>query len=229
VLSRPEYGERVEGVRRTTVHPAIGPLAEKTRPPTDADRAAEDGRAAPLSPRDDAPPLVQVSRFDPRKHPLGVVETYRRVPERVDGTRLAPVGGMPDDDPEGVEVYREVREATADDPDVHLVTDQPDATVDHLQRDADVVLRERCGPRSGSGLPVPAPLRNGSPDGRPHVVLRHTSSVRTRPVARSRLVPTRRESGRVSPVIGTSTGFTRAGVRSPAGPAERPVETKIAV
>jgi trehalose synthase len=55
------------------------------------------------------PILTQVSRFDPWKDPLGVIETYRLVREEVPGLQLAVVGSMALDDPEGWEVYGEIR------------------------------------------------------------------------------------------------------------------------
>jgi trehalose synthase len=161
VFSRPEYGERIEGVERTTIHPAIDPLTEKNRPLSDDERRAEDERVAPLDPREDAPLLVQVSRFDPWKDPLGAVDVYERVGREFPGTRLALVGGMPDDDPEGMAVFREVREATGGDPDVHLLTDQPDTTVNHLQREADVVLQKSL--REGFALTVSEALWKRTP------------------------------------------------------------------
>ena len=161
VFSRPEYGERLDGVERVTVPPAIDPLTEKNRALGGDERAAEADRVAPLDPAADSPLLVQVSRFDPWKDPLGVVEVYRQVAEAFPGTRLALVGGMPDDDPEGMEVFREVRGATEGDPDVHLLTDQPDATVNHLQREADVVLQKSL--REGFALTVSEALWKRTP------------------------------------------------------------------
>jgi trehalose synthase len=102
-----------------------------------------------------------VSRFDPWEDPLVVVDVYGRVKERLPATRLALVGGMPDDDPEGMEVFREVREATEDDPDVHLLTDQPNTTVNHLQREADVVLQKSI--REGFALTVSEALWKRTP------------------------------------------------------------------
>jgi trehalose synthase len=55
------------------------------------------------------PLLAHVSRFDPWKDPLGVIETYRLVREEVPGLQLALVGSMALDDPEGREVYGEIR------------------------------------------------------------------------------------------------------------------------
>ena len=58
VFSRPEYGERIEGVERVTIHPSIDPLTEKNRSLSDEERRAEDERVAPLDPSAETPLLV---------------------------------------------------------------------------------------------------------------------------------------------------------------------------
>ncbi len=46
------------------------------------------------------PLLIQVSRFDPWKDPLGVIEAYRLVKRELPGVQLALIGAMAGDDPE---------------------------------------------------------------------------------------------------------------------------------
>ncbi|PSP45782.1 glycosyl transferase family 1 [Halobacteriales archaeon QH_10_70_21] len=71
------------------------------------------------------------------------------------------VGAMPDDDPEGRAVYEEVEAATGDDPDVHLLTNLPDAGINALQRGADVVLQKSL--REGFALTVSEALWKRTP------------------------------------------------------------------
>ena len=52
------------------------------------------------------PLLTQVSRFDPWKDPLGVIDAYRRVKRRFPEVQLALVGSMAHDDPEGWDYYK---------------------------------------------------------------------------------------------------------------------------
>ena len=52
--------------------------------------------------------LLQVSRFDRFKDPLGVIEAYRLVKPYHRELQLVLAGGPADDDPEGAEVFREV-------------------------------------------------------------------------------------------------------------------------
>ena len=53
----------------------------------------------------DRPMICQVSRFDPWKDPLGVIDAYRMVKEEVPAVQLALVGSMASDDPEGWDYF----------------------------------------------------------------------------------------------------------------------------
>ena len=66
--------------------------------------------------------ITQVSRFDPWKDPLGVIEVYRRVREEVPGTQLALLGQMALDDPEGWKMYEEILDEVRGDQDIHVLT-----------------------------------------------------------------------------------------------------------
>lgn len=162
ILTLPEYGREIEGVERTVIHPAIDPLTEKNRPLEEL--SGEAARAADLDryPFDaDEPLVVQVSRFDPWKDPLGVIEAYREATSSIPDAQLALVGAMPDDDPEGAAVYREVADAAGDDPSIHLLTDLPDAGINAIQRGADVVLQKSL--REGFALTVSEALWKETP------------------------------------------------------------------
>jgi len=69
----------------------------------------------------DRPLITQVSRFDPWKDPLGVVQAYRLLKREAPTAQLALVGSMAADDLEGWKIYREVREETKNDCDVHVL------------------------------------------------------------------------------------------------------------
>lgn len=101
------------------------------------------------------PLLLQVSRFDPWKDPLGVLEVYRCVKEAVPDLQLAYIGSMADDDPEGWEVYHHVREQAKGDPDIFMYTNLLGVhafEVNCFQRVADVVIQKSI--REGFGLVV---------------------------------------------------------------------------
>ncbi len=54
----------------------------------------------------DRPLICQVSRFDPWKDPLGVIDAYRIVKQQIDSVQLALVGSMATDDPEGWDFFQ---------------------------------------------------------------------------------------------------------------------------
>ena len=58
------------------------------------------------------PLICQVSRFDPWKDPMGVIDAYRMVREEVPEVQLALVGSMATDDPEGWEFFNRDLHAT---------------------------------------------------------------------------------------------------------------------
>ena len=60
----------------------------------------------------DRPLISQVSRFDPWKDPIGVIDAYRIGQAGVPDVQLALVGSMATDDPEGWEFFHETYRAT---------------------------------------------------------------------------------------------------------------------
>ncbi|QSG07469.1 Glycosyltransferase [Halapricum desulfuricans] len=162
VFTLPEYGEAITGVEIDTIYPSIDPLTEKNRPIEELSGDAAEAADLERFPFDtDRPLIVQVSRFDPWKDPLGVIEAYRDVSASIPDAQLALVGAMPDDDPEGVEVYREVEAEAGDDPDIHLLTNLPDAGINGLQWGADLVLQKSL--REGFALTVSEALWKETP------------------------------------------------------------------
>jgi trehalose synthase len=149
-LPHPEY----------LVPPSIDPLSDKNidLEPTEieavCDRFSLD-RQRPL--------LVQVSRFDRFKDPVGVIQAYRLATKFVPSLQLVLAGGSATDDPEGKIVIEEVKAAAADDPDIHVLLLPPDAhrTINALQRSADLVLQKST--REGFGLTVTEGMWKGKP------------------------------------------------------------------
>jgi hypothetical protein len=84
----------------------------------------------------DRPLIVQVSRFDRWKDPVGVIEAFRRAREQVDCT-LVLVGNSALDDPEG-SVILETIQGSIDERIIVLTVDDVNA----LQRRADIVLQK---------------------------------------------------------------------------------------
>ncbi len=112
----------------------------------------------------DRPLITQVSRFDPWKDPLGVIEAYRLVREEVPDLQLALVGSMALDDPEGWEIYHGIQEAAKTDPHIHIFTNLTgvgNVEVNAFQRLSDVVIQKSI--REGFGLVVSEALWKDTP------------------------------------------------------------------
>lgn len=158
VVSLPKFAQRLP-IPQFLIYPSIDPLSDKNceLAPQEVDRILE-GLGVPR----DKPILLQVSRFDRFKDPVGVVEAYRLV-KRTHDCRLVLAGGTATDDPEGAEVLAEVREAVGDDPDAHLLLLPPTANVEinALQRAATIVFQKST--REGFGLTVAEALWKGKP------------------------------------------------------------------
>jgi len=110
------------------------------------------------------PLLVQVSRFDPWKDPLGLVDVYRAVKQVHEGVQLALIGSMASDDPEGWEYLERVIDYVGEDPDVFVLSNLDNVgsvEVNAFQSHADVVIQKSI--REGFGLTVTEALWKGRP------------------------------------------------------------------
>jgi trehalose synthase len=110
------------------------------------------------------PLLVQVSRFDPWKDPIGVIEAYRIVKDEFPELQLVLAGSMATDDPEGFHYWELANEARAGDNDVHLLSNIQqigNVQINAFQRAADVILQKSL--REGFGLTVSEGLWKGRP------------------------------------------------------------------
>jgi trehalose synthase len=138
--------------------PGLDPLAEKNADIPDsflrsACRAHNIDPARPL--------VLQVSRFDRWKDPLGVMEAFKAVRGAVPEAQLVLVGSMAADDPEGPAYWEAANRAAAEIPDVLLLADVEDRVVNALQRSATVVVQKSI--REGFGLTVAEALWKGRP------------------------------------------------------------------
>src|ERR671917_2537981 len=110
------------------------------------------------------PLVTQVSRFDPWKDPLGVIEAYRLIKPEVPGLQLALAGSMALDDPEGWEIYHQIQDAAKNDPAIHLFTNLTgvgNIEINAFQRLSDVVIQKSI--REGFGLVVSETLWKETP------------------------------------------------------------------
>ena len=160
IFTRRQYinGNLDGGPQLHTVWPAIDPLSPKNV------TAAPDVVAAVKARYgidENRPLLCQVSRFDPWKDPLGVIDVYRRVKRGLPGLQLAMAGSMAADDPEGEEYFRRTLQHAGGDADIHLMCNLSDSEVGALQQAADVVIQKSI--REGFGLTVAEALWKGRP------------------------------------------------------------------
>ena len=141
------------------VPPSIDPVSEKNRELT-PDELQETALRYSIPP--DRPMLLQVSRFDRFKDPLGVIKAYRMA-KKYNDCILVLAGSPASDDPEGEKVLAEVRQYAADDPDIRilLLPAFSDKDINALQRLATVVLQKSL--KEGFGLTVSEAMWKGKP------------------------------------------------------------------
>lgn len=127
------------------------------------------------------PVILQVSRYDRFKDPIGVIRAYRVAKELIPNIQLVLAGGGATDDPEGEVVLDEVRTSARDDPDIKVLLLPSDAhrTINALQRISDIVMQKSI--KEGFGLTVAEalwkkkPVIGGDTGGiRIQVINRHT-------------------------------------------------------
>jgi trehalose synthase len=112
----------------------------------------------------DRPLLTQVSRFDPWKDPLGVIDAYREVKGTYPAVQLALVGSMAHDDPEGWEYYNQTVDYAAGDPDIYILSNLNNVgsvEVNAFQVHSNAVLQKSV--REGFGLTVTEALWKARP------------------------------------------------------------------
>lgn len=103
----------------------------------------------------DRPILTQVSRFDPWKDPLGVIDAYRIAKEEFPELQLLMIASMATDDPEGWHYYEKTDRHRDGDPDIHLLSNLEgvgNLEVNAFQRASDIVVQKST--REGFGLVV---------------------------------------------------------------------------
>ena len=143
------------------IPPAIDPLSPKNTPMSRQDVADIVSSCGVDSTR---PTLTQVSRFDPWKDPLGVIDVYRSVKRECPALQLVLIGSMADDDPEGMEYYQRTVDYADADPDIHVLSNLDgvgDAEVNAFQRQATVIVQKSL--REGFGLTVAEGLWKAKP------------------------------------------------------------------
>jgi trehalose synthase len=144
--------EPLKSRKASVIPPSIDPLSDKNKP------LSEERITAVLNKFDvdpEKPIITQVSRFDPWKDPLGVIDAYRIVKREVPDVQLLLIACMANDDPEGWTYYEKTARHAAEDSNIHLLTNLQcvaDTEVNAFQRASDVILQKST--REGFGLSV---------------------------------------------------------------------------
>jgi len=101
----------------------------------------------------DKPIVTQISRYDPWKDPVGVVQAFKIARKYVD-CRLLLVGDKAADDPESEKILARVREEAGEHPDIHILLFSPSIAteINAFQRGSDIVLQKSL--REGFALTV---------------------------------------------------------------------------
>jgi trehalose synthase len=110
------------------------------------------------------PIVCQISRFDPWKDPVGVIEAFGIVREHVPDAQLVLAGSMATDDPEAFRVWEQTEEARGGDRDIHLLSNLHqvgNVQINAFQRIAHVMVQKSL--REGFGLTVSEALWKGRP------------------------------------------------------------------
>jgi len=108
--------------------------------------------------------VSQISRFDPWKDPVGVIEAWRLLRNKHPSVQLALVGSMAHDDPEGWDYYNKTVEAAQGDPDIFILSNLNNVgsvEVNAFQVHSAALIQKSI--REGFGLTVTEGLWKGRP------------------------------------------------------------------
>jgi trehalose synthase len=158
IFSSPNFAQKLP-IPQYLIPPSIDPLSDKNR------ELLPQTINSVLKKYDldmEKPMIVQVSRFDYLKDPIGVIQAFERVRRNLD-CQLVLAGGTASDDPESIKVLGEVRERAGNNPDIHILDLPPssDIEINALQRAATVVMQKSI--KEGFALTVSEALWKRKP------------------------------------------------------------------
>jgi len=159
IFTKKEYAGK--GIKNLIfpITPSIDPFSDKNKELEDEYAKEIVEKFVPL----DKPIITQVSRFDPWKDPLGVIDAYKIV-DKSFPTRLVLIGSLAHDDPEGVEWLEKVKNYANEDPNIHVLSNLDgvaDLEVNAFQRISDVILQKSI--KEGFGMTVTEALWKRTP------------------------------------------------------------------
>lgn len=151
IFSLEAYVHGLDRSKVSIVHPAIDPLTPKNvfLRESDIGKVLEKYNLTPKTPY-----MLQVSRFDKFKNPLGVIEIYKSLKPQNPDLQCILLGNYATDDPEGKEYYEVVQEKAKEikGDGVKIIVGADDTEVNALQQNASLVVQNST--REGFGLTV---------------------------------------------------------------------------
>jgi trehalose synthase len=160
VFTMPEYSNQdFPNEKVNLITPVIDPLSDKN---VAMDRGEARKYLEQFGIDSQKPLITQVSRFDPWKDPEGVIDAFRILKKEFPQLQLAMVAQMASDDPEGVEIYEQVKAYAGGEEGIFLLVNLPDndIAVNAFQSGSDVVLQKSI--REGFGLTVTEAMWKGA-------------------------------------------------------------------
>ncbi|MDP1629628.1 MAG: glycosyltransferase [bacterium] len=147
------------------IRPAIDPLISKNKV---LPRAKARKILMELGVNPQKPIIAQISRFDPWKDPMGVIDAYYAAKNLIPDLQLILLGlNIAKDDPECVRVFQRVKKHAKGDPDIYLFYDPSkipfsnSTMVNAVQSGSDIILQKSI--REGFGLTVTEAMWRGKP------------------------------------------------------------------
>lgn len=132
------------------VQPAIDPLSEKNILLSNKQIKTS---LSELGINKDNKYILQVSRFDKFKNPLGVIDLYEKLESRIENLACVLAGNFPSDDPEGPAYSKKIDDKINSlKGEMKIITKSSDTQINALQSNASVVIQNST--REGFGLTV---------------------------------------------------------------------------
>ena len=162
IFTLPTYvKDDLHGPQIFSVPPAIDPLSPKN---VELPEETVSEILARYGVDPNRPMVTQISRFDPWKDPLGVIDVYRAAKSEFPELQLVMIASMASDDPEGWDWYERTVRRAGEDFDIHILSNLNgvgNIEVNAFQRAARVVIQKST--REGFGLVVSEALWKGRP------------------------------------------------------------------
>jgi trehalose synthase len=157
IISSEKFRIRGVGLPQSIIPPSIDPLSQKNKEISGhAARSLLEKKG--IDPK--RPILCQISRFDPWKGQLGVIQAFEKVQKKQD-CQLVLMGDMASDDPEGPAIFYKIKQIAEKNKDIHLITEKNDLLVNALQKEAAIVFQNSV--KEGFALTVAEALWKKTP------------------------------------------------------------------